>query len=96
MQNEVMATIAIQKKGKTSIHPNDDVNMSQSSNDVIPTAIHISALLDVEKLLLPSLKSLINQIKSKELKVKGVVKNWQNSSHGCYAHRFGARTIRMG
>ena len=48
--------------------------MSQSSNDVIPTAIHISALLDVEKLLLPSLKSLINQIKSKELKVKGVVK----------------------
>ena len=60
--NEVMATIA--SKGKTSIHPNDDVNMSQSSNDVIPTAIHISALLDVEKLLLPSLKSLINQIKN--------------------------------
>ena len=64
--NEVMATIA-SKKGKTSIHPNDDVNMSQSSNDVIPTAIHISALLDIEKLLLPSLKSLINQVKSKDL-----------------------------
>ena len=43
--NEVIATIA-SKKGKTSVHPNDDVNMSQSSNDVIPTAIHISALLD--------------------------------------------------
>ena len=71
--NEVLATIA-SKNGKTSIHPNDDVNMSQSSNDVIPTAIHISALLDVEKLLLPSLNSLINQIKSKESKVKGIVK----------------------
>ena len=71
--NEVIATIA-SKKGKTSIHPNDDVNMSQSSNDVIPTAIHISALLDVEKLLLPSLQRLIKQIKSKESKVKGIVK----------------------
>ena len=71
--NEVMATIA-SKKGKTSIHPNDDVNMSQSSNDVIPTAIHISALLDVENMLLPSLDSLINQIKFKQSKVKGIVK----------------------
>ena len=71
--NEVMATIA-SKKGKKLIHPNDDVNMSQSSNDVIPTAIHISALLDVEKLLLPSLEKLIQQIKSKESKVEGIVK----------------------
>jgi fumarate hydratase class II len=71
--NEVMATIA-SRKGKSSIHPNDDVNMSQSSNDVIPTAIHISALLDVEKLLLPSLQNLIKQIKSKESNVKGIVK----------------------
>ena len=71
--NEVMATIA-SKKGKKLIHPNDDVNMSQSSNDVIPTAIHISALLDVEKLLLPSLEKLIQQIKFKISKVEGIVK----------------------
>ena len=71
--NEVIASIA-SKKSKKAIHPNDDINMSQSSNDVIPTAIHISALLDVERLLLPSLDKLIKQIKAKEVNVKGVVK----------------------
>ena len=56
--NEVIANLASKKLGET-VSPNDDVNMSQSSNDTIPTAICISALLDMEELLLPGLDILI-------------------------------------
>jgi fumarate hydratase, class II len=55
--NEVIARLATQFAG-TPVHPNDHVNMSQSSNDVIPTAIHVSALLGVEQHLLPALAYL--------------------------------------
>ena len=55
--NEVIATLATQKLGK-KVHPNDHVNMSQSSNDVVPTAIHVSASLEVSGHLVPSLKHL--------------------------------------
>jgi fumarate hydratase class II len=61
--NEVIANRAAEilggKRGeKSRIHPNDHVNMSQSSNDVIPTTIHISALVAIDKTLLPALKKL--------------------------------------
>ena len=52
--NEVIANVA-STKSKTAIGANDDVNMSQSSNDVIPTAICISSLLDMERILFPNL-----------------------------------------
>jgi fumarate hydratase class II len=55
--NEVIARIASGYAG-VSVHPNDHVNMSQSSNDVVPTAIHVSALLAVEQHLLPALAYL--------------------------------------
>jgi fumarate hydratase class II len=55
--NEVIARLASQFAG-IPVHPNDHVNMSQSSNDVIPTAIHVSALLGVEQHLLPALAYL--------------------------------------
>jgi len=55
--NEVIAQLASQASG-SSIHPNDDVNMSQSSNDVIPTAIHVSASLALHAQLLPALEKL--------------------------------------
>jgi fumarate hydratase, class II len=55
--NEVIAHIA-SKYANVAVHPNDHVNMSQSSNDVIPTAIHVSALLGIEQHLLPSLAYL--------------------------------------
>ena len=58
----------------TAIGANDDVNMSQSSNDVIPTAICISSLLDMERLLLPNLDILIDAIDAKMKEVKGNVK----------------------
>ncbi len=71
--NEVIANIAT-KKARIKINANDHVNMSQSSNDVIPTAICISALLDTQRLLLPSLDSLIKVIDKKALSLKGQVK----------------------
>ena len=71
--NEVIANLA-SKKARIKINANDHVNMSQSSNDVIPTAICISALLDTQRLLLPSLDSLIKVIDKKALSLRGQVK----------------------
>ena len=71
--NEVIGNLA-SKASKLSIDANDDVNMSQSSNDVIPTAICISALIDMHRLLLPNLDILIKSIDTKMLKLKGKVK----------------------
>jgi fumarate hydratase class II len=71
--NEVIANLA-SKASKLLIDANDDVNMSQSSNDVIPTAICISALIDMHRLLLPNLDILIKSIDTKMLKLKGKVK----------------------
>ena len=70
--NEVIANLASAKL-KDQISPNDEVNMSQSSNDTIPTAICISALLDMKELLLPGLDVLIKEIDKKEAKLKGGV-----------------------
>src|SRR6202161_3017263 len=55
--NEVIATLASRTLG-SQVHPNDDVNMSQSSNDVVPTAIHVSAALLLQRSLQPALKRL--------------------------------------
>jgi fumarate hydratase class II len=71
--NEVISNLAT-KKARIKINANDHVNMSQSSNDVIPTAICISALLDTQRLLLPSLEGLINVIDKKASSLKGQVK----------------------
>jgi fumarate hydratase, class II len=60
--NEVIANRAMEllgrPRGSKDIHPNDHVNMSQSSNDVIPTAMHIAALEAIQRKLLPSLQEL--------------------------------------
>ncbi len=71
--NEVIATIA-SKKARIKINPNDHVNMSQSSNDVIPTAICISSMLDTERSLLPALEHLIKTIDKKGSSLKGKLK----------------------
>ncbi len=71
--NEVIANLA-SKFAKTHIDPNDDVNMSQSSNDVIPTAIKISAHMDLTKKLLPALDKLIDVTEKKGNSLRGMVK----------------------
>jgi fumarate hydratase class II len=62
--NEVIAYLASKALGKP-VHPNDHVNQGQSSNDVIPTAIHVSACLEIEEQLLPALKHLADTIEQK-------------------------------
>src|SRR5690625_85043 len=70
--NEVIAHLA--SKGNTKVHPNDHVNYGQSSNDVIPTAIHVSATLTVSEKLLPALKHLRKVIDRKAKKLADVPK----------------------
>ncbi|MCH8819724.1 MAG: class II fumarate hydratase [Acidobacteria bacterium] len=76
--NEVIANRAIEirggKIGSRDVHPNDHVNMGQSSNDVIPTAIHVSALEEVDKSLIPALKKLHDSLEKKAQEFDDVVK----------------------
>jgi fumarate hydratase, class II len=76
--NEVIARRATELMDKRDagekIHPNDDVNMSQSSNDTFPTAMHIAAYIELKDKLLPSLKELIQTFKLKEAAFKDVIK----------------------
>jgi fumarate hydratase class II len=71
--NEVISNLATKSSGE-KIDPNDHVNMSQSSNDVIPTAMNISYYSDMTKKLMPNLDKLIKIIDAKALSVKGTVK----------------------
>jgi len=71
--NEVIANIATKKLG-ADVHPNDDVNMSQSSNDTIPTAICLSTLYDMDEYLLPGLDLLISEIDKKAKSLQGTIK----------------------
>lgn len=71
--NEVISHIASERSG-LKIHPNDDVNCSQSSNDTFPTAMHIAADKVLRELLLPSLESLIFQFETLAEREDGVMK----------------------
>ncbi len=73
--NEVIANRANQLAGKKLVHPNDDINMSQSSNDTFPTAMHISAVIAVEDKLIPALNLLIETFKRLEKENEGIVKS---------------------
>src|SRR5271157_3777176 len=77
--NEVISNRAIQISGgvmgsKNPIHPNDDVNMSQSSNDTFPTAMHIAAATETSRHLLPAVKRLRDALDAKAKEFMGVVK----------------------
>ena len=72
--NEVIANRGNEIAGKKLLHPNDDINMSQSSNDTFPTAMHISAVLEIENKLLPSLDTLISTFERLEKENEDAVK----------------------
>lgn len=77
--NEVIANRAIEIAGgklgsKSPVHPNDHVNMSQSSNDTFPTAMHIAAASEIHNQLLPALKRLKQAFSKKEKQFRGIVK----------------------
>ncbi|MBR2901831.1 MAG: class II fumarate hydratase [Clostridia bacterium] len=73
--NEVIANRGNQILGEKLLHPNDDVNMSQSSNDTFPTAMHIAAVLVLENKLIPAVNALIDTFKRLEQENEDVVKS---------------------
>jgi fumarate hydratase class II len=91
--NEVIANRATQilggDLGSKLVHPNDDVNMGQSSNDVIPTAIHVSAMIQVDEALLPGLRHLQAMLRTRAADLDDVVKTGRT-------HLMDAMPVRMG
>lgn len=73
--NEVIANRGNEMLGRHILHPNDDINMSQSSNDTFPTAMHISAIMETERRLLPAVEELINAFKKLEIENMGIIKS---------------------
>jgi fumarate hydratase class II len=86
--NEVIATLATEKLG-SEVHPNDHVNMSQSSNDVIPTCVHVSAALGIREKLVPALKHLSSVLEKKARETDDVVKTGRT-------HLMDAMPVTMG
>ncbi|BAM79142.1 fumarate hydratase precursor [Cyanidioschyzon merolae strain 10D] len=77
--NEVISNRAIEMLGgelgsKSPVHPNDHVNMSQSSNDTFPSAMHIAAVLEIERKLLPGLRDLRNALQNKSTAFEDIIK----------------------
>ncbi len=85
--NEVIARLASLSSGQ-EVNPNDHVNMGQSSNDVVPTAIHVSAALEIQSKLLPSLQLLQKTLENKAKELDGVTKTGRT-------HLMDAMPIRM-
>ncbi len=86
--NEVIARLASDLSGGP-VHPNDHVNMCQSSNDVIPTAIHLSACVQLRGALLPALGHLAQTLSARALELEGVVKTGRT-------HLMDAMPVRLG
>ena len=73
--NEVIANRANELAGEKLCHPNDDINMSQSSNDTFPTAMHIASALILEDRLIPAAEELVQALKALEEQNKGILKS---------------------
>jgi fumarate hydratase class II len=77
--NEVLASLANERLGgtrgaKSPVHPNDHVNLGQSSNDSFPTAMHIAAAMEIDRLLLPALRHLRDALAGKAAEFAGIIK----------------------
>ncbi|WP_254837783.1 class II fumarate hydratase [Natronomonas marina] len=91
--NEVIANRATEiyggEVGSREIHPNDHVNYGQSSNDVVPTAMHVASLEAIEKDVVPALETLADELEAKESEFDGVVKTGRT-------HLQDATPVRLG
>ncbi|NVM56914.1 MAG: class II fumarate hydratase, partial [Desulfobacterales bacterium] len=105
--NEVIATRANeiltgQRDARNPVHPNDHVNMGQSSNDVIPTAIHIAALTSITEELIPALKALYESLQKKSAAFESIVKIGRTHLQDAVPVRLGqefsgyARQVQLG
>ena len=72
--NEVVANRGNEIAGEKLLHPNDHVNMSQSSNDTFPTAMHIAAVLETKNKLIPSIERMITEFEKLEKENEGIIK----------------------
>ena len=72
--NEVIANRGNEIAGEKLLHPNDHVNMSQSSNDTFPTAMHIAAVLETQNKLIPSIERMIAELERLEKENEGIIK----------------------
>ena len=72
--NEVVANRGNEIAGENLLHPNDHVNMSQSSNDTFPTAMHIAAVLETKKKLIPAIERMIAEFERLEKENEGIIK----------------------
>src|SRR3989441_9750918 len=92
--NEVIATLAGE-----DVHPNDDVNMGQSSNDVFPSAVHLAALGEITSDLLPALDGLAEALEAKARKFDDVVKSgrthWMDAAPVTLGQDFGGYAAQM-
>jgi fumarate hydratase class II len=86
--NEVIANLAAEKSGE-SVHPNDHVNMSQSSNDIIPTATNVACVLEVTHELIPVLQKLVDSLNEKG-------KNWEKVYKNGRTHLMDATPVTLG
>ncbi|CAA9422606.1 MAG: Fumarate hydratase class II, partial [uncultured Ramlibacter sp.] len=87
--NEVVATRATQLRGAGRVHPNDHVNMGQSSNDVIPTAMHVAARVAIHHDLVPALERLRDSLLAKAAEFDDVIKSGRT-------HLMDATPVRLG
>ncbi len=87
--NEVLVSVVRHESGMEDLHPNDHVNMSQSSNDVIPTAMHVSAAMLLDRALLPALQELHQSLLAKSLEFDDVIKSGRT-------HLMDAIPVRLG
>ncbi|MBW3553909.1 MAG: aspartate ammonia-lyase, partial [Gemmatimonadetes bacterium] len=86
--NEVIATLASRSLG-SKVHPNDHVNYAQSSNDVIPTAMQLAAMVAIDEDLLPALETLGSSLERKAKEFDGIVKSGRT-------HLMDATPVRLG
>ena len=98
--NEVIANKAIESLGgqmgsKSPIHPNDHVNMSQSTNDTFPTAINIAAVESVQNQLLPAMEELQEGVSEKIVRICPYNQTRSNSPSRCNTFKFRSRIFRL-
>ncbi len=87
--NEVLASVINADAARPLVHPNDHVNMSQSSNDVIPTAMHVSAAVQIRQYLLPALGAMRATLEKKSREFDDVIKSGRT-------HLMDATPVRLG
>jgi len=87
--NEVIATRAGQLDASVRVHPNDHVNMGQSSNDVIPSVIHVAAYVETAELLIPALDYLATTLEARATETRDIVKTGRT-------HLMDATPVRLG